>query len=118
MFWVVLATWTVSVRPAASVSVTDCPTARLAPKCQVPYEVRDAPWTLVTARMEFSTNSSLGFPVFSRMTTLPVRGQGTNFQLVPVGLPTEYPSWSNAALLRSRWPFGLLAQTLFPPSLP
>ena len=41
--------------------------------------------------------SSLGFPGLTRTTTLPVTGQGTNFQLVPEGLPTEYPSWLKAA---------------------
>jgi hypothetical protein len=35
----------------------------------------------------------------------PVTGHGTNFHVVPLGEPFEYPSWSNACVLRSRWPF-------------
>ena len=33
-------------------------------------------------------NSSLGLPDLTRTMMFPLTGQGTNFQFVPVGLPT------------------------------
>ena len=79
-------------RPAMSVRFNVAGVEIAEPTCHAPYDCRDAlvPFTLTDAIgvIRFSTKNSLLFPDLKRTLTLPLTGQGMNFQLVPLGLPT------------------------------
>ena len=54
----------------------------------IPYKGGAQALTDAIGVIKFSTKNSLLFPDLKRTLTLPLTGQGMNFQLVPLGLPT------------------------------